>query len=492
MSATDLWTPGRTLHALAAQEPNAAAVYLLHQDGRVSTYTRRELDRQSSRLAHALAARGVCQHQRIAIHLHNSFEHVLVTLAAYKLGACPTPVSARLPKVERDALLGLVDAAAIFSDDADLDAIRTADLHDLVAWPDTLPPDRISQPAKAIASGGSTGKPKLIVSPGAFAFPWQGHPLAPVLDFRPGDLVFSPGPLFHNQAFFFSQIALFQGAAIALNERFNAEQALTFIERHQPTVLNMVPTMMQRMLRTEGLAQRDLSSIRKLWHLAAPCPDWAKLGWIDRIGADRVWELWAATEITGLTTISGTDWLSHRGSVGTGFMTDIKILDPDGRERAIGEVGEVFSRFGDGAAQYAYVGAPPLAEHGDGYRSVGDLGHVDGHGYLYLADRRTDLIISGGSNVYPAEVEAVISAHPLVRDVAVVGLPDDDLGRRVHAVVETRDPSLTAEQLRTRCAESLVKYKVPRSFEFVEALPRNEAGKIRRSALMPRTESTTP
>jgi len=490
MSATDLWTPGRTLHALAQQDPDAPALYLLQQDGAVTVLSRRVLDEQSSRLAHRLSAQGVTEQTSVAIHLHNGVEHVLATLAAYKLGACPTPVSARLPRIERDGLLALVDASVIFSDDADLDAIRTSELQDLSDWPATLPPDKVSQPAKAIASGGSTGKPKLIVSPGAFAYPRQAHPLGDVLDFREGDLVFSPGPLFHNQAFFFSQIALFQGAAIALNERFNAEHALDFIEAHQPTILNMVPTMMQRMLRTDGFERRNLGSIRRLWHLAAPCPEWAKQAWIDRIGAEHVWELWAATEITGLTTISGTDWLSHRGSVGTGFNTEIAILDADRQPLPPGEVGEIFTRFGDGAAQYAYIGASPLETWSDGYRSVGDLGWVDEDGFLYLADRRTDLIISGGSNIYPAEVEAVLSSHPDVRDVAVVGLPDDDLGRRVHAVIERIDGEVTEEQLRAQCADQLVKYKIPRSFEFVEALPRNEAGKIRRSALIDRPESS--
>lgn len=478
-----LWTPGGNLHALAQATPNAVALTLLLRAGGRQELTWRQLDHWSSALAHDLARRGLGPADKLAIVLDNSLEHVVATLAAYKLGACPTPVNARMPAAERDGLLELAQPAVIIADAPELEAMRSGEVQALAEQAAEPPPDVVPQPAKAIASGGSTGRPKLIVSPGAFAYPRAEHPLGAVLDFRPGDKLFSPGPLYHNQAFFFSQIALFQGASIVLNQRFDARQALDFIESDRPSLLNVVPTMMQRMLRSEGFSARDLSSIRRLWHLAAPCPEWAKLGWIEAIGAAQVWELWAATEITGITTIAGDDWLSHRGSVGRGFDTEILILDENGAPCRPGTVGEIYTRFADGSAQYQYLGAEPLPVHGDGYRSVGDMGQLDGDGYLYLADRRKDLIISGGANVYPAEVEAALSAHPQVADVAVIGVPDDDLGRRVHAVIQASDEVPDEAALRAWCGERLSRYKVPRSFEFVAALPRNEAGKIRRSAL---------
>jgi bile acid-coenzyme A ligase len=243
--------------------------------------------------------------------------------------------------------------------------------------------------------------------------------------------------------------------------------------------------MMQRMLREPEVENRDFSSVRILWHLAAPCPDWAKEGWIDLLGADRVWELWAATEITGATTISGEEWLKHRGSVGKGFMSEIRILDEEGQPCPVGEVGEIWTRFAEGPPQYTYLGADPMPVTQDNFCSVGDLGYVDDEGYMYLSDRRVDMIISGGANIYPAEVEAVISSHPGVRDVAVVGIKDPDLGRRVHAIVEPVDieapPSnLDLDEL---CREKLSRYKTPRSYETIERLPRNQAGKIRRTTL---------
>lgn len=243
--------------------------------------------------------------------------------------------------------------------------------------------------------------------------------------------------------------------------------------------------MMQRMLREPGIEKRNFDSVRVLWHLAAPCPDWAKEAWIDLLGADRVWELWAATEITGVTTISGDEWLTHRGSVGRGVMTEIRILNEAGHPCPLGEVGEIWTRFAEGAPQYSYLGSDPMPVTDDDFCSVGDLGYMDEAGYLYLSDRRVDMIISGGANVYPAEIEAVISSHPGVRDVAVIGIKDPDLGRRVHAIVESVDisaaPSFT--DLDTMCREKLSRYKTPRSYETIEHLPRNAAGKIRRATL---------
>ena len=267
-------------------------------------------------------------------------------------------------------------------------------------------------------------------------------------------------------------------------------RSLGIIETHQPTVLNLVPTMMQRMLREPGWPNVNLDSVRVVWHLAAPCPAWAKEGFIDKLGGERVLELWAATEANGLTIIDGDEWLQHRGSVGRGVGTEILILDERREPLPTGEVGEIFTRIAGAPPPCEYRGSAPLEALNEGFTSVGDLGWLDDEGYLYLADRRTDLIISGGANIFPAEIEAVISQHPEVRDVAVVGLQDDDLGRRVHAVVEAnrdRWEHLSSEIL-DLCRDQLVQYKRPRTIEIVPALPRNDAGKIRRSLLRGHTD----
>ena len=483
--STELWTAGEAVHHLAQQKPDEVVVICARDSGGADELTRAELDSWTNRLAHRMIEQGVGTGEFVAIILPNCIEHVVATMAAYKAGGTPMPVSYSMPSEERDGLLGLANPRCIVSDQDDLDAITRAEMHALDAYPDELPTGRVSNPLKALGSGGSTGKPKLIVSPGEFRFPPGEYPMAALLRFEPGDLKYSPGPLYHNGPFFFSIIMLFHGGRILLNERFRVGRMLDLIEEYRPTMLNLVPTMMQRMLREPDIQARDLSSVRMLWHLAAPCPEWAKRGCIDLFGPEKIMELWGATESTGVTTIDGNEWLAHPGSVGRGVMTEFRIVDEDRNELPPGEVGEIFSRFGDGTPAYQYLGAKPLDELDDGYRSVGDLGYLDEEGYLYLSDRRTDMIISGGANVFPAEVEAVISSHPKVQDVAVVGLADDDLGRRVHAVVEPRDANDPPDiaDLEALCLKDLTRYKVPRAFEIVAQLPRNEAGKIRRMAL---------
>lgn len=479
------FTPGARLSHLAAEKPDEIALIVEQADGRASTLTRRELDRWSNRLAHRLAHDGVGPKSFVAINIPNSPEHVVATFAAYKLGACPVPISHRMPAAERDELLALASPVAVISDAIDLASISRQEMRSLEAYPDKAPPDVVPQPFKAIASGGSTGKPKLIISPGAFCYPADQHPFAVALGLKAGDRVYSPGPLYHNQAFLFTQVVLFAGASAVLNEKFDARDALATIQRRRPSVLNLVPTMMSRILRAEELRQTDLSSIRSVWHLAAPCPEWVKRGWINLLGAGKINELWSATELTGVTTINGEEWLRHPGSVGRGWNTEIQILDSKRRPVPPGEVGEVFSRFAGAPAQYRYLGAEALETIDGGYSSVGDLGYVDAEGYLYLADRRIDLIISGGANVVPAEVESALTQHPAVRDAAVIGLKDDDLGRRVHAIVELAagfEPAALAE-LDQYVRKLLAAYKIPRSYEVIPALPRDEAGKIRRGLL---------
>ena len=395
------------------------------------------------------------------------------------------PVSYRMPAAERDQLMALAEPAAVLSDAQDLKGITRAQMRALESYPATPPPDAVPQPYKAIASGGSTGKPKLIVTPSAFAFAPAAHPATVMWGLNANDRLYSPGPLYHNVAFIMTQTILFIGGSAVLNEKFDAGTCLAAIEKHRPTVLNLVPTMMLRMLRSEKLKTADLSSVRSLWHLAAPCPDWVKRGWIERIGAEKVNELWGATEATGVTVINGREWLQKPGSVGKGFATEIRILDDQRRPLPVGEVGEIFTRFSGAPANYSYLGAKPIETVDGDFASVGDLGYVDADGYLFLADRRVDQIITGGANVVPAEVEAVLTQHPGVRDAAVIGLKDDDLGRRVHALIEpaNADAPPALEELDAHLRLHLASYKLPRGYEIVAMLPRDEAGKIRRSKL---------
>jgi bile acid-coenzyme A ligase len=267
--------------------------------------------------------------------------------------------------------------------------------------------------------------------------------------------------------------------------RFDALGALELIERHRVDWVLFVPTMMQRIWRL-GPEQRerfDLSSLRRVMCTGAPSPAWLKRAWIGWLGPEKIYEAYGGSERIAGTMISGTEWLEHPGSVGrpTGGRK-IRILDESGCECAPAEIGEVYMMPPGGrGSTYRYIGADASATS-EGWESLGDLGYFDEDGYLYLVDRKTDMIVTGGANVYPAEVEAALDAHAAVRSSAVIGLPDEDLGQRIHALVDAPQ-RVTEAELRAHLADHLVRYKIPRSFEFVAEPLRDDAGKVRRAAL---------
>jgi bile acid-coenzyme A ligase len=245
----------------------------------------------------------------------------------------------------------------------------------------------------------------------------------------------------------------------------------------------LVPTMMLRIWRLPDRESYDLSSLQVVWHMAAPCPPWLKEAWITWLGGEKIFELYAGTEAQAITIIRGDEWMTRRGSVGRCFMGQMKVLDPDGNELPPGEVGEIFMRPPEGKVTYTYVGAQAKRTE-DGWESLGDLGWIDADGYVYLTDRLSDMILSGGANIYPAEVEAAIDEHPAVRSSAVIGLPDEELGNKIHAIVQPAEGAeLTEDELRAHLAERLVRYKIPRTFEFTTEPLRDDAGKLRRSQL---------
>jgi bile acid-coenzyme A ligase len=333
-----------------------------------------------------------------------------------------------------------------------------------------------------MTSGGSTGRPKLIVSKNPAA--WD--PEIPYLEIPLQGVMLIPGPLYHNGPFLWCMIALFKGCTVGLTTRFDAEETLSLIDRLRVDTVYMVPTMMRRIwaLPDETRARYDVSSLKALWHLAAPCPAWLKECFIEWMGPTVIWELYGGTEGQGSTTIQGTDWLTHRGSVGKPVATcEMKIVGEDGATLPPGEIGEVFLRPLEGpGTSYRYIGAEAKIIDG-GWESLGDMGWMDAEGYLYLTDRLSDMILSGGANIYPAEVEAALDAYPGVRSSAVIGLPDDDLGNRLHAIVDCPDGPPDETALLAHLAERLVRYKVPRSLEYVAEPLRDDAGKVRRKDL---------
>lgn len=448
------------------------------------TITRSELDRRTNRLARAYQQLGVGQDDFVTIALPNGIEFFEATIAAWKLGATPQPVSSRLPKLELDAIIALAAPRLVVGAPAGTvvpGKSIPAGFEPDPALSDAPLPERVPASWKAPTSGGSTGRPKIIVAgdPGEFDIDVPGYQILPDCT----HLI--PGPLYHNGPFAFGSLALFLGNHLVVMRRFDAAQALELMAQHRVDWVMMVPTMMLRIWRLDPALrqQHDLSALRVLGHVAAPCPPWLKEAFIGWLGPERVHEIYGGTEGQGATWIVGDEWLAHRGSVGrplAGF--NLKILDDAGRELPPGEIGEVYMLPDRGAGTtYRYIGAEPRRRD-DGWETLGDMGYLDADGYLYLTDRRTDMILRGGANIYPAEVEAAIDAHPAVRSSAVIGLPDDELGNRVHAIIDATAP-VSAEAIKAFLVDRLVTYKIPESFEFVSEPLRDDAGKSRRSAL---------
>jgi bile acid-coenzyme A ligase len=472
------------LSLLAAAQPDRAAVTC--GDDSVS---RADLVRRVDDLAAELLRRGVNMGQMVTIALPNSVEWFVAFAAAWRLGAIPQPVSSRLPAREIDAIVDLANPSAIIGVPDGSVAGRNcvpagyrapvadaADLAGLAALDDPVSPAW-----KAPTSGGSTGRPKLIVSGDPAALdPDEPAPLLLGSD----ECLVMPGPLYHNGPLVWSLQALLHGNHVVVLPRFDAEATLAAIEANRATVVYLVPTMMKRIWRLpDAVRERyDLSSLRVVWHLAEPCPEWLKQVWIDWLGPQRIYELYAGTEAQAATVITGVEWLAHRGSVGRPAAGTVSITDADGTELSSNEVGEIWLRRERETPTYRYVGAEARRRDG-GWESLGDMGYLDDDGYLHLEDRAADMILCGGANIYPAEIEFAIQEHPAVRSCAVIGLPDDDMGNIIHAIVEADAGAVSVDELRAFLGQRLVSYKVPRAFEFVDTALRDDAGKVRRSAL---------
>lgn len=446
-----------------------------------------ELAERSLRRAHALAAQGVAQGDRVVLGLPNGNAFYELTFAVWKLGATPTVVSPRLPPAELRAILDLADAKAVIAADPGLQAALGA-LPERFGrdHPERAPLASLEAPSwKAMTSGGSTGRPKLIVD----HLPSRMDDALRGLGMPVDGVMLNPAPLYHNFPFAMTHMMLLLGTSVVGMAKFDAAAFLALVERHGVQWVSLVPTMMNRIARLpeEVRKAHDLSSLETVWHTAAPIPPWLKRFWIDWLGPERIWEMYGGTEGFCTTQLNGAEWLDHPGSVGRPAGGEVLIRGEDGTALPPGEVGESYMRQAGakpGQASYHYVGADSRRLP-DGFESLGDYGWVDKDGYLYIADRRTDLTLSGGRNVYPAEVEAALLEHPGVAEAIAIGLPDPDLGARVHGIVRLEEgvqpPSV--DDLLAFAAERLVSYKLPRSVEFTEEPLRDEAGKARRSRL---------
>jgi bile acid-coenzyme A ligase len=447
------------------------------------TLTRAEFVERVERLAALFAGRGVADGSTVTIGLPNSIGLVESMFAAWALGAMPVPISDRLPPLERSAIVDLANPSLVVGvPQAEAGARPTMES---VPW--QLPAGSftpgVSPVWKIVTSGGSTGRPKLIAATAPALLESVGG-LGALVRMRSGGCVLVTGPISHNAPFVVTTAGMLLGNHVVLMSRFDPAETLRLVEKHRVSWLYLVPTMMLRIWRLPEAVRLDVdvSSLEVAFHMAAPCPPWLKQEWIDWLGPEKVLELYGGTELQAMTVITGTEWLAHRGSVGRAVLGEIEIRDLEGRPVPAGQEGEIWMRRGQGApSPYRYVGATARSAP-DGWESLGDIGQVDADGYVYVTDRFVDMILVGGANVYPAEIEAALDEHPSVRSCCVIGLPDEDLGNIPYAIVELSGPVSDAD-LMAHLRQRLAPHKLPRVIERATTPLRDDAGKVRRPAI---------
>jgi acyl-CoA synthetase (AMP-forming)/AMP-acid ligase II len=493
------------LTAWAARQPDKTAV--VDSAGRTLTYA--QMEARSNRIAHLLRGIGLVRGDHVAILAENTVEVFPVVWAAQRTGLLYTLVNWHLTAEEAGYIVENCEARALLASAtlADL-AARLPDvgrrlsfggempgyepLEPLVQELPETPVEDQTEGHYMLYSSGTTGRPKGIV-PELPDLPFGAglsvdHLMADHFGFDADSVYLSPGPLYHAAPLGWSLGTMRSGGTVVLMERFDAEEALRLIAAHRVTHAQFVPTMFVRMLKLdpEVRTRYDLSSLRLVVHAAAPCPVEVKRRMIDWLGPILV-EFYSGSEGVCFFMIDTPTWLARPGSVGRSVIGTVHVTDDDGRELPPGEVGQIW--FGDVPRFVYHRDAEKTATAYDrhGWTTLGDLGHVDEDGFLYLSDRRTDLIVSGGVNIYPREIEDALILHPEVADVAVVGLPDEEFGQRVHAVVTPAPGSENDPELETRLLahlrERLAGFKVPRSIAFGE-VPRLPSGKILRRQLV--------
>jgi bile acid-coenzyme A ligase len=474
---------GIRLHELARERGHDLAVVSVAADGTESALSFAELDTQANQWGRALAKSGACAGSLVALAIPNSPSLLLAALGCWKIGAVPVPMRWDLPDWERSRVLGVVDPAVL------VDEERVGVLASLAAGQsgDPLPP-AVSPTVNGICSSGSTGVPKVILN--LTQSVWTPEISIPFLavwaPVTQPQTILVPGPMYHTNGFA-PLTNLLGGDRLVVLEKFHAALVVDVIARHRVTNFTATPTMLARIAALSDIRHRDFSSVAWILQGAAVMPHALLHTWFELLSPEQVVMAYGMTENLGLTALRGDEWLAHPGSVGRGFRgTEIRILDPAGIALGPGELGEIYLR-APMSAGYRYLGAaPPLPSTADGFRSGGDIGYLDEDGYLYIADRRADMIISGGANVFPAEVECALAEHAGIADVVVIGLADPEWGRRVHAVVQPADSAapLTAHDVIAYAKRRLAAYKVPKTVEFVDELPRTAATKINRSAMV--------
>ena len=484
----------------AEKQPDAVA---LIEGGQRLTWA--QLLERRNRLASALRGLGIGRGDNVIVYEHNSLDCVIVPAAVRSAGAVAAPMNHRLTADEVAYILDNADAAAVFVGDAFLgvaDAVRrdatkvrhwitmgverrpwAHALEDLVTQgsPETVPEDpALGLGGSMIYTGGTTGRPKGAIR-GAVD-PQVTMRFLKALDLAEPHVHLAAGPLYHSAPGSFASTTLLFGGQVVVMRKFDAEDALHLIHTHRCTSTFMAPTLVKRIvdLPEHVRARYDVSAMKVLVVAAAPCPMRVKEQAMRYFGP-AFYEFYGSTELSVNTILRPEDVLRKPGSCGRAAPgIELAILDEAGRPLPVGEPGELYVRRYAGVFDGYYKNPSATRETQRGeWLSVGDVAYVDAEGFYYICDRKRDMIISGGVNIYPAEIEDALHRHPDVEDVAVFGVPDEEWGERVHAAVQPRaGAQLTAEQMIRFAREHLADYKAPREVSFHGQFPRDAAGKL--------------
>ncbi|MEZ5321783.1 MAG: AMP-binding protein [Microthrixaceae bacterium] len=499
----------------ARTTPDKAAI-VMADSGEVLTYA--QLDAEANRFARVLRAAGLQPGDHMAFCMENHVRFLPIMWGAHYAGLYYTAMSSRLTTEEMAYIIGDCEAKAFVTSHHKAD--QAAELRDLmdgvslrlmvdgdrygvvdgyddydraIAAQDPTPidEDRV-EGQDMLYSSGTTGRPKGVKVAMLDAPLGEGNDgvtmLAQMLfGAAPDTMYLSPAPLYHAAPLRFCRAVNRTGGTVVVMEHFDPERYLALVEQHRITFSQTVPTMFIRMLKLPDAVRGryDVSSLRTVVHAAAPCPVEVKQAMIDWWGP-VLHEYYAGTEGNGFVYTNSEDWLAHPGSVGKALIGILHIVGEDGRELPTGEIGTVYFE-GEAASTFEYHHDPDKTASsrdplGRGWSTLGDVGRVDEDGFLYLTDRKAYMIITGGVNVYPQEAENLLAMHPAVADVAVFGIPDDDFGEQVKAVVQPVDGLAAGPELERTlldyCRQHLADVKCPRSVDFREELPRHPTGKL--------------
>ncbi len=494
------------LGSQAQRHPEATAVVM---GGTGESLAYREVEGRSNRFARLLRARGTRAGGHVAFLMENNIDYLPLAWGAQRSGLYYTALNNHLRSSEVQYILDDCGATTLVATPAMAEVVSLLDLGRIPtrlvvggALPgfddyrssaeqfEPTPVDDESEGREMLYSSGTTGQPKGVRKT-LPATPLGDPTAAPVqiamgmarAGVGPGSVYLSPAPLYHSAPLVYSMSMLRLGATVVIMENFDPAACLGLIERYGVTHAQFVPTMFVRMLKlpTSERDRYDLSSLRYAVHAAAPCPVDVKRQMLEWWGP-IIHEYYAGTEGNGFTAINSQEWLSKKGSVGRALMAQLKICDEAGDELPPRSEGVVYFA---GGGTFEYHNAPDKtaeSRNKHGWTTLGDVGWVDEDGYLFLTDRKTHMIISGGVNIYPQEAENLLVTHPKVMDAAVFGIPDEEMGERVHGVVQPLDmanagPALERELL-AFCREHLAHYKCPQAIDFDPELPRQPTGKL--------------